>query len=240
HLGSSALLDDTDDPLPSVPESRRASAITGPRGFGSPVFSQNQPRMDVFGANSSWTSPSMFGAPPGFSTPSSSWNPNASSGWSSMPFGSLGHRPSGPNRPLTIRIAVCNACKALSAREPTPDNYHSVETLLRQIESSRVMLDSPITIKEIEAICETEGDAQNGGGFLHARHEASTPGGFAVKFEPDAGTPGSGRHSHSLGPISSPVPSHSVPAAGFGGPTAIGRGTSFQSLGSAMATSGSS
>ncbi|KAH0403413.1 hypothetical protein KCU89_g2161, partial [Aureobasidium melanogenum] len=240
HLGSSALLDDTDDPLPSVPESRRASAITGPRGFGSPVFSQNQPRMDAFGANSSWTSPSMFGAPPGFSTPSSSWNPNASSGWSSMPFGSLGHRPSGPNRPLTIRIAVCNACKALSAREPTPDNYHSVETLLRQIESTRVMLDSPITIKEIEAICETEGDAQNGGGFLHARHEASTPGGFAVKFEPDAGTPGSGRHSHSLGPISSPVPSHSVPAAGFGGPTAIGRGTSFQSLGSAMATSGSS
>lgn len=240
HLGSSALLDDTDDPLPSVPESRRASAITGPRGFGSPVFSQNQPRMDVFGANSSWTSPSMFGAPPGFSTPSSSWNPNASSGWSSMPFGSLGHRPSGPNRPLTIRIAVCNACKALSAREPTPDNYHSVETLLRQIESSRVMLDSPITIKEIEAICETEGDAQNGGGFLHARHEASTPGGFAVKFEPDAGTPGSGRQSHSLGPISSPVPSHSVPATGFGGPTAIGRGTSFQSLGSAMATSGSS
>ncbi|KAK6003462.1 hypothetical protein QM012_009233 [Aureobasidium pullulans] len=239
HLGSSALLDDTDDPLPSVPESRRASAITGPRGFGSPVFSQGQPRMDVFGANSSWTSPSMFGAPPGFATPSSSWNPNASSGWSSMPFGSLGHRPSGPNRPLSIRIAVCNACKALSAREPTPDNYHPVETLLRQIEGSRVMLDSPITIKEIEAICETEGDAQNGGGFLHARHEASTPGGFAVKFEPDAGTPGSGRHSHSLGPIS-PVPNHSVPATGFGGPTAIGKGTSFQSLGSAMATSGSS
>jgi hypothetical protein len=240
HLGSRALLDDTDDSLPSVPESRRASAITGSRGFGSPVFSQNQPRMDVFGANSSWTSPSMFGAPPGLSTPSSSWNPNASSGWSSMPFGSLGHRPSGANRPLTIRIAVCNACKALTAREPTHDNYHAVETLLRQIEGSRVMLDSPITIKEIEAICETEGDAQNGGGFLHARHEASTPGGFAVKFEPDAGTPGSGRHSHSLGPISSPVPGHSVPATGFGGATAIGRGTGFQSLGSAMATSGSS
>ncbi|KAI5270086.1 hypothetical protein E4T47_06455 [Aureobasidium subglaciale] len=240
HLGSSALLDDTDDPLPSVPESRRASAITGPRGFGSPVFTQTQPRMDVFGANSSWTSPSLFGAPPGFSTPSSSWNPNSSSGWSSIPFGNLGHRPSGPNRPQSIRIAVCHACKQLATREPTPDDYHSVETLLRQIETSRPVLDSPIMVKEIEAICDTEGDAQNGGGFLHARQDASTPGGFAVKFEPDAGTPGSGRHSHPLGPISSPVPGHSVPATGFGGPTAIGRGTSFQSLGSAMATSGSS
>lgn len=241
HLGSSALLDDTDDPLPSVPESRRASAIAGPRGsgmgYGSPV---TQPRMDFLGGNSSWTSPSMFGAQPGFSPSSSSWNANSSNGWPSMPFGGLGHRSSGPNRPLTIRLAVCHACKQLNAREPTPENYHPVETLLRQIESNRVMIDSPITIKEIDAICETEGDAQNGGGFLHARHDNSTPGGFAVKFEPDAGTPGSGRPSHSLGPISSPVPGNSTPATGFGGATAIGRGTGFQSLGSAMATSGSS
>lgn len=241
HLGSSALLDDTDDPLPSVPESRRASAIAGPRGsgmgYGSPV---TQPRMDFLGGNSSWTSPSMFGAQPGFSPSSSSWNANSSNGWPSMPFGGLGHRSSGPNRPLTIRLAVCHACKQLNAREPTTENYHPVETLLRQIESNRVMIDSPITIKEIDAICETEGDAQNGGGFLHARHDKSTPGGFAVKFEPDAGTPGSGRPSHSLGPISSPVPGNSTPATGFGGATAIGRGAGFQSLGSAMATSGSS
>jgi hypothetical protein len=240
HLGSSALLDGADDPLPAVPEGRRASAITGPRasgptGFGSPVFGHSQPRMDVFGANSSWTSPSLFGAPPGISASSSSWGANVNSGWSPTPFGNLGHRPSGPNRPLTIRLAVCNACKQLAAREPTPDNYYSVESLLRQIEVNRVVLDSPISIREVEEICETEGDSQNGGGLLHARRDASALGGLAVKFEPD------GRPPHSLGPISSPIPGRSIPATGFGGSqTPMGRGSGYQSFGSAMATSGHS
>ena len=243
HLGSSALLDDADDPLPAVPEGRRASAVAGPRGsgpmgFGSPIFAHSHPRMDAFGANSSWSSPSMFGAPPGLATPSSSWGANISTGWPSAPFGNLGHRPSGPNRPLSIRLAVCQACKQLAAREPSSDNYFSVESVLRQVEANRLILDSPITFKEVEEICETEGDAHNGGGFLHARHDASISGGFAVKFEPDAGTPKSGRPPQSLGEIGSPMPGHSVPATGFGGGAAVGRGSGFQSLGSAMATPG--
>lgn len=243
HLGSSALLDDADDPLPAVPEGRRASAVAGPRGsgpmgFGSPIFAHSHPRMDAFGANSSWSSPSMFGAPPGLATPSSSWGANMSTGWPSAPFGNLGHRPSGPNRPLSIRLAVCQACKQLTAREPSSDNYFPVESVLRQVEANRLILDSPITFKEVEEICETEGDAHNGGGFLHARHDASISGGLAVKFEPDAGTPKSGRPPQSLGEIGSPMPGHSVPATGFGGGAAAGRGSGFQSLGSAMATPG--
>jgi len=74
HLGSSALLDDADDPLP-IPQERRQSAFAGPRasgpvGIGSPFA--GPARLDSFGTpGSSWTTPNMFG-PPGLSS-ASSW-----------------------------------------------------------------------------------------------------------------------------------------------------------------------
>lgn len=233
HLGSSALLDDADDPLPIAPE-RRQSAFAGPRatgpmGIGSPFA--GPARLDSFGTpGSSWTSPSMFG-PPGLTT-GSSWGAGLGSpSWTHNGFGSLGHRPSGPTRPLTIRLALCQACKQLSVREPTKDDYHPVDSILHQIESARPTIDSPITLKEIEDICETEGDAQNGGGLLHVRHEGNT---FAVKFEPDAATPKTARAPAALGEIGSPMPGHSVPAFGTSAPNRL---SGFGSLSGTIAGS---
>ncbi|KAL1311269.1 hypothetical protein AAFC00_001457 [Neodothiora populina] len=236
HLGSSALLDDADEPLPIASE-RRQSAFAGPRasgpiGMGSPFA--GPARLDSFATpGSSWTSPSMFG-PPGL-TSSSSWGAALGSpSWTHNGFGSLSHRPSGPNRPLTIRLSLCQACKQLAVREPTKDDFHPVDSILRQIEASRPLVDSPITLKEIEDICETEGDAQNGGGLLHVRHDGNNSSSFSVKFEPDAGTPSTGRAPAVLGEIGSPIPGHSVPAFGTSAPN---RMSGFGSLSAAVAGS---
>ncbi|GAB7350575.1 hypothetical protein MBLNU459_g1151t1 [Dothideomycetes sp. NU459] len=245
HLGSSALLDDADDPLPAAPE-RRASTIGGPRASGPMNFSSpmqfNQPRMESFGnPNSSWSSPGMAFGPPGLSAASSSWGaaPGMNAGlFQHNGFGSLGgHRSSVANRPLTIRLAVCQACKQLAAREPTADGYHAVDALVHVIEAGRPPLDAPITLQEIEEICETEGDAQNGGGLLNVRHDGSTPGGFSVKFEPDAATPAAGGRSGPAdqGVIGSPMPGHSMPAFGA---IANSSQRTFGSLGGVMASPG--
>lgn len=233
HLGSRALLDDADEPFPVALE-RRQSAFAGPRGsgpigIGSPFAAPT--RMESFGnPGSSWTSPSLFG-PPGLATTSSSWGAGINSTtWSHNGFGSLSHRPSGPNRPLTIRLAVCQACKQLTVREPTKDDFHPVESLLAQIEINRPQLDGPITLGEIEDICETEGDAHNGGGLLHVRHEGAS---FSVKYEPDAGTPSTGRPPAALGEIGSPMPGHSLPAFGTSAPNRAG---GFGSLSAAVTT----
>lgn len=232
HLGSSALLDDADEPLPAAPE-RRQSAFAGPRGsgpigIGSPFA--GPARLDSLGTpGSSWTSPSMFG-PPGLA--SSSWGANTNPSWMHNGFGSISHRPSGPNRPLSIRLALCQACRQLSAREPTTDDYHPVESLVRQIESNRPPIDSPISLQEIEDICETEGDSQNGGGLLQVRHEGNS---FTVKFEPDSGTPNTGRPPAALGEIGSPMPRHATPAVGTSMPSRVG---GFGSLSAAMSSPG--
>jgi len=240
HLGSSALLDDTDDPLP-VPQERRQSAFAGPRasgpvGIGSPFA--GPARLDSFGTpGSSWTTPSMFG-PPGLSS-SSSWGGGMGQPtWTHNGFGSLGQRPSVPNRPLSIRLALCQACKQLSVREPTADDFHPVESILRQIENNRPILDSGISLEEIEDICETEGDAHNGGGLLYVRHDGGGGGGggFSVKFQPDVGTPSTGRPPAALGEIGSPIPGHATPA--FGGSGGVGTGTGTVRGGGAGAGAG--
>lgn len=290
HLGSSALLDDSDEPMPqNAGDARRHSNIAPgarnisiPGGFGPPMGG-------AFGnPGSTWNTPSMgmnapFGQSPGMSQAQPGWGslPNPGMGsWmqqnnaafasnnaafaSNGGFGAglglgngvAGHRPNGAgNRPLTIRIALCQACKQLSnASRGEGDGYHTVKALLSQIAANRPPLEAPPTLREIEEICETEGDSQNGGGELYVRRSGSeTPegstsptgeassipeGGFAVKWEPaaDASTPDASRGAlKGLGEIGSPLPSKTSPANGFGAPgsrvTPFGGMGGFQSLG---------
>ena len=249
HLGSSALLDDSDEPMPrdfgdnrrpsNVPTAMRNVTGTGMGqigGFGAPGGGYPTP-------GSSWKTPNLpfgpgtgLGQPGWGSLPSSGMN-NWTSPTSGFPanggFGPIGgaqmHRPSGAgqNRPLTIRLAVCQACRQLTnASRGEGDGYHSVDVLLRQIELNRPVLDSSPTLREIEDICETEGDSQNGGGELHVRKDQLS-GNFAVKWEADATTPDQarGQHSSSLGEIGSPMPSKTSPAMSFG-PPGMGRASS--------------
>lgn len=250
HLGSSALLADDDEPLPtSLDATRRQSAIAGgarnglPGGMGS--IGGFGPPSSGFGApSSSWTAPSLPGFGQGSGLGQQNWGGLPNPGMGGWPqnntgfapnggFGSIGgapmHNPTGTgqSRPRNIRLAICNACRQLTnASRGEGDGYHKVDILLRQIEANRPNLDSAPSLREIEEICETEGDGGNGGGELHVRKSAGGDG-FAVKFEPDAGTPDHNRGPTGLGEIGSPMPSKTQPA-GFGAP---GMGRGFQSLG---------
>ena len=164
------------------------------------------------------------------------WVNNNSAFAANSAFGAIGggqiHRPAGVglNRPLTIRLAVCQACKQLTqANHGEGDGFYNVDILLRQIDSNRPMLDSPPTLREIEEICETEGDSQNGGGELSVRKDG--PGDkFSVKWAPDATTPDQSRGLSGLGEIGSPMPNKASPS-GFGAPGMGRGGGTFQSLG---------
>lgn len=256
HLGSSALLDDSDEPLPTNPaENRRTSGVLAGRtnhsgsigpvgGFGAPGSSFGAP-------GSSWPTPSLpFGQGSGLGqqnwgglpTPSiGSWQQN-NAAFAPNSFGAIGggqiHRPAGGNRPQTIRIAVCQACKHLSnANRGEGDGFHPVEVLMRQIQthnSNPLLADIPPTLEEIEDICDTEGDSNNGGGELDVRRQAGEKT-FAVKWSPDAMTPDGGRGFGGLGEIGSPMPQKSSPSGGYVGAPGAGRG--FGSLG-AVGSSG--
>lgn len=251
HLGSSALLDDTDEPMPANLENRRTSTLAnasrngqpggmaplggafgGPApGFGSSAPGWNPPGMSSFGQPPGLAQPS-WGAP--MSTPSlgSSWVNNNAAFASNGAFGPLGGatltRPAGGAR--TLRLAVCQACKQLTAgQQGEGDGFHGVDVLLRQIKTTTPHIDSPLIPSEVENILDTEGDSQNGGGMLHVRRDGPNPENFSVKWAPDAATPDQGRGGvNGLGEIGSPMPTRASPSSGFGAP---GMGRGFQSLG---------
>ena len=267
HLGSSALLDDSDEPLPSnLGENRRASGIPGNRtshpGSIGPIGGFGAPGSGFGAPGSSWTTPSLpFGQGSGLGqqnwgglpTPGiSSWQQN-NAAFAANSFGPIGgsqiHRPAGGgNRPQTIRIAICQACKHLSGTSGSQggDGFHPVEVLVRQIQASNpILADAPPTLEEIEDICETEGHGNNGGGELDVRKQGEKT--FAVKWVPDAGTPDhAGRgFGGGLGEIGSPMPAKSSPSAAPGGGGYVGApgagrggGGGFQSLGAVGSPSG--
>ncbi|OQO10646.1 hypothetical protein B0A48_03944 [Cryoendolithus antarcticus] len=237
HLGSSALLDDSDEPMEPRSDARRMSAAPNSSRSGPMNISSFGPPSSTFGApGSSWSTPSLpfgpalsqqntWGALP---SASNTWSANNAAFAANSGFGAphpgrapgLGSQP----RPLTIRLAICQACKILSS-SPLSDRmeYHDIPSLLRQIEHQRPNLDSPPTMAELEAICETEGDAQNGGGELSVRRDGN--GGLdGVRWVPGGATPEIG-----LGEIGSPMPQKAGMAGGFGAPG--GRPGGFAGLG---------
>ncbi|KAH7045178.1 hypothetical protein B0J12DRAFT_577399 [Macrophomina phaseolina] len=232
HLGSSALLDDSDEPIPtSAGEVRRPSlapsARSGRMGFGtSPLFTDVGTRgIDTFGlpssTNSTWGTPTVPFGPPGMG--GSTWgSPPMASGWPTTvgSFGSVGaplgapHRPS-ISRPVSVRLMVCQACKQLAQSQPNSDGFYDIPTIIRTIDASiRGPADTPVVEPEVVDICETEGDAHNGGGFLRKRD--GPDGSVSVKFEPDTTSSGGIRIPgqaplHGLGEIGSPIPTNSTP-----------------------------
>lgn len=237
HLGSSALLDDTDEPiLPNAESRRQASLQPASRASQQPIGVFGSPSIGFGAPGSNWNTPSLpFGQGSGLGqqnwgslqTPSvSGWTTNNTAFTSNSTFGTIGgagqmrSAGAGLSRPLTIRLSLCQACKQLaSSQSGESDGFHNVDVLLRQIISNRPMLDSPPTLREIEEICETEGDGQNGGGELHIRKDV--PGGdkFSVKWTPDATTSDQRTGGlGGLGEIGSPMPNKSSLAAGFGAP----------------------
>ncbi|KAF2202365.1 hypothetical protein GQ43DRAFT_313833 [Delitschia confertaspora ATCC 74209] len=233
HLGSKALLDDTDDvpELPQGNEARRTSVRapglpgTNPLGFGFPD-APGHPRSDSYPSFSGISS-----SPSAWTTPPIGFPMGGAHGWGnspttasmfSNPFAMRGAaRQSEPPRLVTIRRIVCNICKALAARQPSQDGYYDVNDICEQAQTMRAPAESQITTDEIIEACDIFGDASNGGGSLEYKEVPPNSRRYAIKFEESGGP------TAALGEIGSPLPGHSIPAnTGFGGPRP------FPSLGS--------
>lgn len=191
HLGSSALLDDLDDPLQDFPgRVPRVPATSTPRpapGFPVSPFGVDP----VFAPHSSpWgppggPQPNLFGPlpPPGFGH-----GPLGIHGPLSMPWGTPGSsastfggqgvvdRPIEP-RSVAVRKMLRRACEELAEAESKKDGGKSgpsngfipLEKIKAQVEA--LNHGHPVDEKELLDICETEGNEVNGGGSFDVQEE---------------------------------------------------------------------
>lgn len=202
HLGSSALLDDSDEPI--AINTRRSSAAPGSLsrqgGFGqSGPYSMDPSAFSSPGSYGTWGGPpNPFGSG---SLPGSSfmggWGNSAPSG-----FGNVSGLPARPSQPrsVAVRLMLCRACKILEGS--TPDGFFPINAVREQINRINTTRDDTVSDKELLDLCETEGNPNNGGGFFDVRNERD--GRVLIRHEPDSGG-GSHRPVGAPGDIGSPI-----------------------------------
>lgn len=188
HLGSSALLDDSEDVVPTLPPfasgQRRSYAAPGRSQafpavpFGDPgILSQSQPLWSSSPIQPSVMNP--FGQspvpPPGLGGPGG-WPIASPIPGFSAPIG-IGRQPGPPKPPASVvRQTLCRVCRDFYVQAPTEDGFVAVslvqDTLKDRVEHNPLG-NGPITEKDILALCETEGTMINGGGTFDIRDEAN-------------------------------------------------------------------
>ena len=193
HLGSSALLDDSEDVLPPTlpdfqPGLRRGYVAPGRPGPAFPPAPFADPAIA-----SMWGSPmqppgmSPFAqtpvAPPGFGAPVG-WPASPSLGFSA-PIGIGRVAPARPPASVAIRQILCNVCRDLAMKEPAKDGFIPLSSLQEAVKTYvdfNPMGDGPLTESDIVALCETEGNMANGGGTFELADEAGTKN---IRWNPD-------------------------------------------------------
>ncbi|KIW23846.1 uncharacterized protein PV07_12015 [Cladophialophora immunda] len=211
QLGSKALLDDSDAPFLENSDSRMSLPPVGPPGSARIPFASNFPehKQEPFGmGNPGWGgfNPAMGPAP--------SWGPPGSQrpspGWGQPPFGAIGSGPQAISRshlprPIAVRLMLVQACRQLSQIPvASPDGYHPVQNVLRQLETLKAPGEPPVSMDEMLGICDTEGNSQNGGGSFEVIIDKTR--GQVIKFVEDAP---SQQPRGSVGEIGSPLLGHS-------------------------------
>ncbi|KAK8084349.1 hypothetical protein PG997_005620 [Apiospora hydei] len=159
HLGSSALLDDSDEPLGEpIPQRRSTTAAPGVR----PPFTAAPFPDPIFGSSPlshGWGGPHIFSPPPGFE---------------------------------------------LENNAADPHGYIDLSALKGHVDSLNTS--EPISQSELLDMCETEGNAQNGGGSFDVRQDEAS-GKVSVRFDPSSGGPtaAGSRNVGAPGEIGSPI-----------------------------------
>jgi hypothetical protein len=199
HLGSSALLDDSDETLTSGAGARRPSVAPGlnTRPNFPPPFGM-EPFASPIGGFPTWGAPqNPFGTS---SLPGS----NYMGGWgppSGGSFGAVGGaqaiRPSQP-RSVVIRLLIYQACKTLEGSNP--DGFYDINAIKEQVNTGN-SLEQLASEQEILDICETEGNAINGGGSFDIRKDNN--GHYSIRYEDDMLAPH--RPVGAPGEIGSPI-----------------------------------
>lgn len=191
HLGSSALLDDSEDVLSTLPEfgsaPRRGFVAPGrppafpPLPFGDPgILQQSQSPwgpspIQPPGINPFAQAPAP---PPGF------WPVASPTPGFSAPIG-IG-RPSLSRQPASVvRQKLCNVCRDLAMQDPAPDGFISLSSVHDAIKDQiefNPLGNGPLTDNDILALCETEGTMMNGGGTFDVHEDGSSK---SIRWNPD-------------------------------------------------------
>jgi hypothetical protein len=205
QLGSSALLDDSDDPMASTSGTRRASGA--PVGVGRQGFPPNIPFPMDSSAFSNPLAYNSWGGPPNPFGASSLPGSNYLGGWGNsvaLNYGAVGggpHRGSQP-RSVAIRMMLCRACKTLDGSNP--DNYHKIHSVREQLERLGAGRDEPLSDQQILDLCETEGNPNNGGGYFEVRYD--NEGRPSIHYDSDLPSPPANHRPVGVpGEIGSPV-----------------------------------
>ncbi|KAH7026592.1 salt tolerance down-regulator-domain-containing protein [Microdochium trichocladiopsis] len=201
HLGSSALLDDDFDE-PFQPGSlKRGTAAPGTRQpfVGGPFMDS------VFGTSpltGGWNGPlnNAFSPPPGFG--STAWPPSGPAFGGPPP----GIRPAQP-RSITIRQILVQSCKDLQNHAADSHGWIDLSAIKGHVDSIAA---EPVTEAELLDMCETEGNAQNGGGTFDIKHGDNSK--VSIKYDPDMPTGPSpfARNIGAPGEIGSPIVGHAT------------------------------
>jgi hypothetical protein len=215
HLGSSALLDDSDEPFTSSAGARRSSAAPGGMGrqnFIPPFGMEPPPYPSPINGYNGW------GAPPNPFGTSSLPGSGFVGGWgqsANSSFSTLGSNPplmrSSQPRSVQVRLKILQVFKKLEGSKP--DGFYDLNTIKEQVDQFTPPSEPAIPEKEILEICETEGSAINGGGSFDIRHDDN--GNSSIRYEPDL--PSTQRSVGGPGEIGSPIIGNGTMAR-FGGP----------------------
>ena len=212
HLGSSALLDDTDvAPDSAIEELRRGSmAVGGPRAtrqaFGS------APGLGAIGTSTSghhpgnmWSTPQTpFGAPSRPAQPFGSSAPGFGRPVNESVFGSGNSQiRSNAPRALRIRVLASQTCDKWTAYSPANQGWHPAEQVLKELQISMPRNEPPLHMMEMLQMCETEGNAQNGGGRFEFQGSQGSP--FLLRHHTEQDISLNGRSGPPLGEIGSPI-----------------------------------
>lgn len=168
HLGSSVLLPDSEEvPEEMPPSARRNTSVQMPGMQFPTMFPMDNMYNNVWGPQPAGQQ-GFFGSPPGFAgqPQSAPWPGQMSSAFG--PQNGLG-RQSLP-RSVIIRQLLCRACKELveAANKAGLDQQDTGYVSLTALRS-RVGEQEPTTDKELLDICDTLGNAGNGGGSFETR-----------------------------------------------------------------------
>lgn len=230
HLGSSALLPDSEEATQEFPHTaRRNASVPGPGGMPYSTPNLYGGLDSVF--NSPWGpqagQSNFFGSahpPPGFAPPGFPSPPQP------VPWIPAFGAPTGAGRQtqprsVAIRQLLCQACKDLAespdtaAEDKLDGVYVSMGAVAARVNSQN-QNGEPVSEKELEDICDTIGNSANGGGSFDCRSGADDR--LFVRWIPDgsgAQQPHLQRAVGALGEIGSPV-------VGAGPFAVCGRGSS--------------
>jgi hypothetical protein len=208
QLGSSRLLDDSDELLPdNLNPGQRRGQTTAPGATRIPQFAPS-PFMDTpFGSSplgGGWGQPTglpFSSPPPGL----------VSAAWSNNQFGPppapmRGAQP----RSVALRQLLIRSCIELEPYAADQNGFIDLSAISGHVRSLEPPVVQPASDAEIREMCDTEGNPHNGGGSFITMEDDN--GKTRVRFEADAGVnPYTRRDIGAPGQMRSPI-------VGAGGP----------------------